>query len=472
MPTILIIGAGVSGLSLAYRLQERLPDAEITVLERDTRPGGTAWTLREQGFQIEIGPNGFLDTKPTTLQLCRDVGLGANLVQASDAAAKRRFLFLGEKLRELPGGLGALLGTGLLSWRGKLALFLERFRGKTASNGDESIHAFARRRAGKEVADVFVDALVTGIYAGDPALLSVGACFPRIAALEREHGSVLKGLARAARQRRAEAQARGEAYQRPGRLWSIREGLGRLSETLAGRLRRAPLYGVAVRALSFEEHSPGRWIVAGEGQQRWHADAVALACPAHQQAGILAEQDPELADRVGEITYNRVAVVALGYRQPDVPIPIDGFGYIVPQRLRRDLLGVQWCSSTYPGRAPEGVVLLRAMCGGWHRPEVVGWDDDRLVHAMRAELRLAMGITSAPIYVKIVRWDRAIPQYHVGHLDRVAWIESRLAKHPGLFLGGNAYHGVALNDCTEQGTVLAERIGRYLASRGALAPGC
>jgi protoporphyrinogen/coproporphyrinogen III oxidase len=147
-----------------------------------------------------------------------------------------------------------------------------------------------------------------------------------------------------------------------------------------------------------------------------------------------------------------------------VPGSLDGFGFIAPQRTRRDLLGVQWCSSIYPGRAPEGLVLLRAMCGGWHRPEMVDWDDDRLVRAVHAELQPAMGITALPVFHRIVRWPRAIPQYHVGHLDRLAWIDARLPRHPGLFLAGNAYRGVALNDCTEQGELLAQEVRRFLAN--------
>lgn len=465
MTNIVIIGAGVSGLSVAYRLQERMPGADITVLERDSRPGGAAWTLNEQGFQIEIGPNGFLDTKPTTLQLCRDVGLGERLIQATEAAAKNRYLFLGDRLRLLPGGLGSFLRTELLSWRGKLALVLERFRKPPAVERDESIADFAARRAGKEAAEMFADALVTGIYAGDPALLSLPACFPRIAALEREHGSILKGMDKAARERRALARSTGQPYERPGKMWSLRDGLGGLGATLAGALQRPPVYGAGIRGIR-KESDPARptWAILGDGQERWTADALVLACPAHQQSSLLADVDAELAEHVGQIPYNRIAVVALGFRRQDVPMSLDGFGFIAPQRLRRDVLGVQWCSSIYPGRAPDGAVLLRAMCGGWHRAEMVGWDDDRLVESLRGELRLAMNITAPPIYTKIIRWDRAIPQYHVGHLARVGWIEQRLQSHHGLFLAGNAYHGVALNDCTEQGTLLAERIANRLAT--------
>lgn len=464
MKRVVIIGAGISGLSAAFRLQQSAPAVEITVLEQRDRVGGNAWTERRDGYQVEIGPNGFLDTKPTTVALCRDLGLGDRLVAASEGSARNRYLFLDGKLRALPGGLGAFLASDLLSWRGKLNFFLERIRPRRVDDRDESVDAFAQRRAGKEVAEVFADALVTGIHAGDPALLSIRAAFPRIATLEKQYGSIIKGLGQSAKLRRAEAKARGEAYERPGKMWSFRDGIRLLVETLREKLARPPILGVTIRRL--EKAGPS-WIVCADGNDRREADAVLVTCPAYQQSALLADVDRALAERMGSIAYNRVAVVALGYRQEDVPLPLDGFGYIAPQRTRRDLLGVQWCSSIFADRAPDGHVLLRALCGGWHRAEVVGWEDDRLLAAVRAELALAMRIKAAPRFHHIVRWDRAIPQYHVGHLERVAWIENRLQQHPGLFLGGNAYHGVALNDCTEQAAVLAGRVRQYLGEPGA-----
>jgi oxygen-dependent protoporphyrinogen oxidase len=457
MPRILIVGGGISGLSLAYHLQQFAPAAETVVLEERARPGGTLWTERRDGFQIEIGPNGFLDTKPATLDLCRAVGLGHRLVPASEDAQRNRYLFLDGRLKALPGSLMSFLGSDLLSWRGKVSLLLERWRPRRRDGADESIDAFARRRAGREVAEVLADALVTGIHAGDPALLSIRATFPRLVALEAEHGSLRRGMTVSRRQRRAEAAARGESVPRSGQMWSFRDGLRLLAETLAERV--TPLFGVTVRRL---ERTGPRWLVHGEGRERWEAEAIVLTCPAHRQAALLAEVDAALADDIAAIPYNRVAVVALGYRREDVPRPLDGFGYIAPQRTRRDVLGVQWCSSIFPDRAPPGLVLLRAMCGGWHRPEVVDWDDARLFGAVRSELRLALGIDGEPVFRHLVRWDRAIPQYHVGHLERVARIEDRARAYPGLFLGGNAYRGVALNDCTEQGLVLARRVAGYL----------
>jgi oxygen-dependent protoporphyrinogen oxidase len=251
-------------------------------------------------------------------------------------------------------------------------------------------------------------------------------------------------------------------------MWSFREGLGLLAETLAASLAAAPVLGATVRRL--ERPGPAdagrpQWLVHGEGRECWQADAVVLTCPAYRQADLLADLDAALAGEVGAIRYNRVVVVALGYRRADVPRPLDGFGYLAPQRTRRDLLGVQWCSSIFPDRAPPGAVLLRALGGGWHRPEVVDWDEGRLLGAVRKELRLALGIVAEPIFRHVVRWDRAIPQYHLGHLERVARIEEQAGRHPGLFLGGNAYRGVALNDCTEQAALLAGRVAGYLGAR-------
>jgi oxygen-dependent protoporphyrinogen oxidase len=463
-PRIVIIGAGISGLSVAYRLQQQAPEAHITVLEQTERPGGTAWTLREDGFQLEIGPNGFLDSKPSTLQLCRDLGLGDRLVLGSEGAARNRFIHQGSELKRLPNGIGSLFTSNLLSWRGKARLMLEPWRRPGPVGADESITKFVRRRAGQEAADVFADALVTGIYAGDPQLLSLPACFPRASVLEREHGSLMRGFIKTARQRRRAAVARGEVYERPGKMWSLRGGLRVLIEAMNASLKKEPLYGINARALERTGNSArAAWLVQGEGQTCWEADAVILTCPAPAQAALLAGLDPVLADEVAAIPYNRVAMIGLGYRRRDVPVSLNGFGYIAPQNTRRDVLGVQWCSSIFPERAPQGAVLLRAMCGGWHRADVVGWDDNRLLNAVRADLKQTLKITAAPIFARIIRWERAIPQYHVGHLARLQRIDERLRNLPGLFLGGNAYRGVALNDCTEQGELLAKRVREYLA---------
>jgi protoporphyrinogen/coproporphyrinogen III oxidase len=443
MARVVIVGAGISGLSLAHRLHQLAPAAAVTVLDAADRVGGCVRTEHRDGFTVECGPNGFLDSKPSTAKLARGLGLSGQMVPASDAAARNRYLFLGRGLEPLPRGPLDLLRSRLLSVRGKLELLAEPLRRRRRGGGPESVAAFARRRAGRDAAEVFADALVTGIHGGDPAVLDVRAAFPRLALLEAAHGSVVRGMMR----------TRKKGTPR-GRLWSFRGGLATLTDTLRDRLPTPPVLGVRVRRI---ERRPDGWSVVADGHDRWEADAVVLACPAYAQAEMLADLDPELAALVGGIAYNRIAVVALGYHAADVPAA-DGFGFIAPQRLRRDLLGVQWCSATYPDRAPPGMVLWRALCGGWNRPDVVDWPDERLVAAVRAELRLAQRVTAEPAFVHVVRWDRAIPQYLLGHPERVAAIEARAGRHPGLVVAGNAYRGVALNDCTEQAEMIAKAL--------------
>jgi oxygen-dependent protoporphyrinogen oxidase len=461
MPRVVIVGGGISGLALAFRLQQRRPDAEVVVLEQEPRLGGKIDTAHRDGFCIEAGPNGFLDSNPAAFDLCRELGLADRLVAASDAAARNRFLLLHGRLRRLPNSLLSFIASDVLSWPAKVALLAERFRPRRRGGGDESVRSFARRRAGREVADTLVDAVVTGIHAGDPDLLSLHAAFPRLAEMERDYGSAFVGMARARQRRRIEAAAAGRPLgRRAAQMWSFREGLRLLIDTLGDRLRIPPRLGVTAEAV--RPADSGRWIVHLEFGEPCPADAVVLTCPAYRQAAMLNGIDPELAREVAAIAYNRIAVVGLGYRAADMRHRLDGFGYLSRQRDRRDVLGVQWCSSIFPDRAPPGMVLLRALCGGWHRAEVVDWDDGRLVAAVRAELAAVMGIRAAPALWHVVRWDRAIPQYHLGHLDRVRRIEERLGRHVGLFLGGNAYGGVALNDCVARAGMLAEQVARAL----------
>src|SRR5579871_5753693 len=232
MPNVVIVGGGISGLALAFRLQDCAPDCEVTLLEENSRLGGTIGTEHRNGFQIEIGPNGFLDNKPFALSLCRKLNLSERLLAASEDARRNRYLFLNGQLRLLPNSLRSFLTSDVLSWRSRFLLLAERFRPARRSNADESIDAFVRRRVGGELAETLADAFVTGIYAGDPNLISVQAAFPRLVELERQYGSVIGGMAKSARHRRAEAVARGEPPPSSGRMWSFREGLGVLIEAL------------------------------------------------------------------------------------------------------------------------------------------------------------------------------------------------------------------------------------------------
>lgn len=459
MRRVVIIGAGISGLALAFRLKQRLPNVHLTLLESESRPGGKIWTERIDGFLVEHGPNGFLETKPSTKELADDLGLSTDLVSASEASRRNRYLFLDGRLHRLPNGPIDLLFSRCLGWRAKWGIFRELTRSGRPPVHDESVADFFRRRMGQEAADILGDALVTGIHGGDPERLSLASAFPRAAEMEARYGSVIRGFIRSAAERRRQARAEGRAPTKTGRLWSFRHGLRQLIDGLVQALPEALVCEARVRSIRALESG---WFVHGDGQQRWSADAVVLGCPADQAAAIVADLDAAMAEDLAGIAYNRIAVVALGYRRSQVPEVPAGFGYIAPQRTRRDVLGVQWCSSIYPDRAPEGFVLWRALCGGWNRGDVLDWDDDRLLRAVHDEIRLAMRVNADPVFHRIVRWPRAIPQYHLGHGERLNRIASRLRQHRGLYLTGNAYRGVALNDCTEQAILLAEQIARDL----------
>jgi len=463
MPHVVVVGGGLTGLSVAFRLKQFAPDVSVAVLEPRDRPGGNIGTEDYRGFRVERGPNGFLDRTPAVPDLVRDLGLSDKLLAASDGSRKNRYVFVGGKLCKLPRGPLGLLTTPLLSLRGKWQLITEPWRKTPIPDGDESIQDFATRRAGKEAADIFADALVTGIHGGDPAMLSVAAAFPRLPVMEREAGSIVRGFMRATKQRKQEAKARGQPRPGPMRMWSFREGLQVLVNALDTQLGDAVKCGTAARSL-LESAGVSQWTVYGGAGKAWSADAVVLACPAYEQAAILQDINPTLADELAAIPYNRIAVVALGYRRDHCPESIDGFGYIAPQNTRRDVLGVQWCSSIFPDRAPQGFVLWRALCGGVHRTEQLDWDDDRLAKAVHEEIKLAMGVTGEPVFRRIVRWPAAIPQYVIGHLERVARIDALAAQHPGLFLTGNAYRGVAMADCVEQAGLIAAKVANFVQS--------
>ncbi len=454
MKRVVIVGGGLSGLAAAFRIRQAHPAYHLTLLESKPRLGGNIGTDHIDGFTVERGPNGLFDAKPHAVQLCKDLGLGDRLIPASEGSRKNRFVYLKGKLHRLPGDPIRLLFNPVLSVGGRIRALTEPFRKRPAIvPQDESVAEFARRRFGKEAADVFVDALVTGIHAGDPERLSVAAAFPRLPLFEREYGSVFKGFLRAAKTRRQGAIDRGEQPS-PQRMWSFREGLQVLIDTLAERLGDVTRTGVSVNGLSV---SGVGWTVHAAGEQL-PADVVVLTTPADHQAGLLSPLNARLGELIGGIRYAAVNVAVLGYRDADAPVRPDGFGYIAPQNTKRDVLGVQWCSGTFPDRAPSGHVLWRALCGGVNRPDVAALPDDELRRVVHRELTTTMGVTGGPVFSRIVRWPKAIPQYELGHPARVAEITSLAANFPGLILGGNAYHGVAINDCCEQAEHITRRV--------------
>ncbi|HQZ39367.1 MAG TPA: protoporphyrinogen oxidase [Vicinamibacterales bacterium] len=450
-PRVVVIGGGITGLSLAFTLQEsarRLgAPLALTVVDAAPRVGGHAWTTRANGFLIEAGPNGFLNREPHTLALVEALELGARLVEARPEA-KRRFIVRDGRLCQVPDGPATLLTTPALSWRGKLRLMGEPFAAGPPAGVEETIHAFATRRIGAEAAEMLVDAAVSGISAGDSRRLSVGAQFPLMTDMERDHGSLVRAMF--ARRRQGTG---------PSKLLSFDQGMGTLVGALADRLGNAVQPDSPVLAI---ERTGDTWRVTMSGSRTLEADHVVVAASARAAAPMVGVLDGRLAAALDRFEYAGLTVVALGYRATDLPRALDGYGYLVTRPEGLASLGVVWESSLFPGRAPEGAALLRVMMGGSRRPEVVKASDEQKVTLAQAELARVMGIEAMPRHVSVFTWPGAIAQYTVGHFQRRADVMDRLGRHPGLWMCGTSYDGVSFNHAVKSGRLTAHRLADRL----------
>ncbi len=468
-----VVGGGVSGLATALRLLEgataRGLDLRVDVLEAAPDFGGNLRTLARDGWRLEWGPNGFLDNEPATLRLVDRLELGGELVRSSDAA-RRRFLVVGGRLREIPASPPAFLKSDLFSLRAKLRILGEllvprrRDLGRAADDPttDESVWEFGRRRLGRDFAELMLDPMVKGIFGGDARRLSLAAAFPRMIELERDHGSLFRALAAISKQRKKAADA-GPS----GTLHSFRGGMAALPAALTQALRtdaRAVLAGDSEVASILRDGDT--WRVRTAGNETINCDAVVHATPAHAAAAHLRGLDPTLSGLLDGIPYVPMAVIALGYARDDVAHDLDGFGLLIPTRERSRLLGALWTSSIFPDRAPDGRVLLHCMAGGPLDPRVLDDDDDALRDRAVAELRGLMGLRGEPAMVQVFRHPRAIAQYEPGHLDRLRRIDAQLAGLPGLHLGGSSYRGVSVNACIKESETMAAAVLDRLAATG------
>ncbi|HXQ64288.1 MAG TPA: protoporphyrinogen oxidase [Steroidobacteraceae bacterium] len=435
-----IVGAGISGLATAFWLQRARPDWQLVIFEAAGGPGGALHTEEIAGFRFEAGCNGFLTNKPDSLDLVRAAGADALLMESS-ALARKRFVYT-DGLHLLPESPRAFVATPLLSVRGKLRVLAELLVPARRDGAEETLAEFGYRRLGREFTDVFLDAMTAGIYASTPARLSVAAAFPLIVGLEREHGGLFRGML--ARRKRAAGPG--------GVLMSFRGGVSTFIEHLWHAVRAEFRFDSTVVAL---ERSGSRYTIHADGA-RVETDRIILATPAHVAAGLVAGLDSALAARLARIEYSPVAVVGFGYR--GLAHPLDGFGLLTTASARQPILGVLWDGSVFPDRVPPGGKILRAMLGGQRNPELALLPEPDLIGLARAGIRATLGIEDAPDVVFVRRWERGIPNYGPGHLANVAAIDAAVAALPGLDLSGNAYHGVAMNDCCRASRQLAARI--------------
>ena len=453
MKKIVIIGGGVSGLATAWLLRDKARAAgkelEITLLEKEQRPGGKIRSIKADGYTCEWGPNGFLDSKPQTLDLCKAIGVAGNLHRSNDNARKR-FIFSGGELHQLPDDGLAFLKSKLISWPGKLRLAMEPtpFIASAPSGVDETLAAFGRRRLGKEALDKLIAPMVSGIFAGNPETMSLVSCFPRIAELERDYGGLIRAmimLAKKKKQDKAAGKVVSSAAGPGGVLTSFREGIQYLTDALTTSLGEIVRHGVTVTAVEKTASVPYR-VKCSDGTE-YDADLVIVASPAFAAAEMLSGLNGGISGVLRQIPYASMTVICFGYSRGQIRRSLDGFGYLIPKKEGLSTLGTLWDSSMFENRAPEGKVLLRSMMGGACFPEYVKLGDEEVVARVRRDLKATMGIDAAPEFIRVFRHPEAIPQYTVGHGKRLDALDELLKKYPGLILTGNSYRGIGLNDC-------------------------
>ncbi len=439
---IAVIGGGISGLSAAWFVrkiarQQGRP-VQVDLFEREQRPGGKFEAVQDQGFTVEGGPNGFLDSKPWTLDLVRELGMEDRLLPSDQAAAKR-FIYSRGKLHELKASPVSFFLGGPLSVRGRMRISGELWARGTPKGKDTSLAEFARRRLGPEALDRLLDPMVSGIFAGDPERMSLRASFPRIAELEEQYGGLIRAMLTIASEKK-KAKKRGEDVgvasgpSGPGGvLTSFKDGVSELTDRLALDLGEGMHTGNEVNFLRRDGEQYKHMTTGGE----YEANAVIMAAPSDVSAAILSDIAPESGAILSRIPYSPMAVVGVGFKLTDFKTPPYGFGYLIPGVEGRRILGALWTSSIFPGhRSGEGKFLIRTMVGGAKDHETPFLPDDELVSLVMEELRITMGVDARPSFTTVIRWRKAIPLYTVGHLGRLAEAEGRLPH--GVVLAGNA----------------------------------
>lgn len=471
------MGGGIAGLSAGYtlaRARRQGAPIEVTLLEGRDRLGGVITTERVEGFVIEGGPDSFLAEKPEAAALCRELGLGDQLLGSNDRGRRTYILHHG-RLARLPDGLLLLVptrlwpmvSTPLLPFRSKLAAAAECFasppRAEAATPEDESVASFVQRHFGEAMVENIVEPLLAGVYGGDCRQLSIRSVLPRFWEMERRYGSLTRATLRAQRERmKAAEEARqfGEAtrHQRLPLFMTLKNGLDQIVLMLAERLDGAAVrLGVRVSSLDFPATAGGAYQIHWEDGSTQQAEAVVLAMPAHECARLLLPVHPRLAKRLGEIPYSSAMTVALAYGEGAREMLPRGFGFLVPRKEKRRLLACTFVHGKFDHRVPEGKALLRCFLGGAADPEVLKLSDQEATTLVREELQAILSFELEPLFHRIHRWPSSMAQYTVGHAERLQAIETELQELPGLCLAGNAYSGIGISDCVRTGRAAAER---------------
>jgi len=448
----LVVGGGISGLVCAYALRKSGIDAHL--VEASPRPGGVINSVLREGFLLELGPQSFSGTSALR-ELCVDLGISHELLQAPPRAP--RYVLIDGQLRPVPLSPPAFFTSSLMNGSTKWALVRDIFGKSIPPEADESVAAFVRRKFSPQLLDRLVGPFVSGIYAGDPERLSVRSSFPQLYEAEKTAGSIVRGMLRVAESKKG-------PRERPI-LQSFREGNETLVRALANKLGAALLTSTCVAGVS--RQNDGSFQIRLEnrnGVESVSANSLVLATPTDITGRLLAALDPSFESPLTSVDYAAVAVVSLGYRREDINHSLNGFGFLVPRSAGLRVLGSVWNSSLFPGRTPEGHVLLTSFVGGTTDPAAAKLQSEELTSLVHREIAPLLSMKSEPIFFNVTIWPRALPQYNLGHADRLAALSRLCSRFPGLWLTGNYLRGPAIGSCVEQALSVADKVRKHLAA--------
>ncbi len=465
---IAILGGGLTGLAATHRLIELRGDRplDIHLFEAGSRWGGLVGTIERDGYLIDTGGDSFITNKPGALQLCQRLGLSDSL-QATEAKYRGALVLYDGRPYPVPEGFQLLSPTAMwpilkspiLSTWGKLRMGWEYFIPPRKEQGDETLASFVRRRFGSEALDRLVQPLVGGIYTSDPEKLSLQATMPRFLVMEQKYGSLLRAMWRGKTDVVEDTTSSGARY---GLFAGLRGGMQELVDTLVTRISPHVTMHLDTPVDSVDRTDDGH-----RYRLRFHAphnslssdfDSVIVALSASRSVSVVGTLDPPLASALSSIEYASSTIVVTGHRLADIADPLNAFGLVIPHRERRRILAVSFNTRKFPNRAPAGRMLLRTFVGGAMQPELADLDDAATIQLVREELAATLGVRGKPDFAIVVRYPNAMPQFHLGHLDRVAEIERLTARLPGLAIAGNAYHGVGIPDAIHSGEQAAARL--------------
>ncbi len=477
MKRIAIIGGGISGLSAAFALEQQKKNGaplEYLLFESSDRFGGVVHTESVDGCVVEAGPDSFLTEKPRAADLCRDLGLGDQLIESNDAGRKTYILLKG-RLVPLPDGLQFMVPTRLMSaffsplfsWATKARIIREWFYRPSGGESESTVAEFVERHYGREMVERVADPLLAGVYGGSADELSVQSVLPRFLEIEAKHGSLGRAMV-AARRRRAPAA--GAELRSAGRttvsfpprslFTSLKNGMGEMVDALLARIPQAARRSNA--RIDTVRPESGKWLVVREGRTE-EFDGAVLATPAYVAAALLATANAELAAELHSIRYSSSVTVVLSYDQSVRAALPPGFGFLVPRAEHRRILAATFLHNKFLHRAPDDRALIRCFLGGTRDEEILQSSENAILDAVRGELQQILGITAEPLLVRVFKWNQAMAQYEIGHSGRVGRIMRLVDGMPGLALAGNAYGGIGVPDCVRSGSEGAAKVTNNLA---------